>query len=680
VKSLLTSPLTIFIAQALVIITFSRIIGVIARRFHQPMVIAEMVAGILLGPSLLGWLAPSVSHVLFPDHSLRLVSVFSQVGLILFMFLVGMELDPKLLRGRARASLIISHASIVVPFVLGIALSFYLYPRLTITPKPAFMPFALFVGAAMSITAFPVLARILSERGLTTSKVGSLAITCAAIDDLTAWCILAFVVALARSTGMVGAVRTALLAIAYAAFVLYVVRPLLRRLSERGLRSDGLSQNLFGIALVLLLVSAWLTEIIGVHALFGAFLMGVAIPKERGFAHALVEKIEDIVVVFLLPLFFAYSGLRTHIGLIDGAEPLFRFVLVLVVACVGKFGGATLAARFTGLGWRESSVIGVLMNTRGLMELVVLNIGLDLHVISPRLFTMMVVMALFTTFITSPILARIYPAGRLVDELASERDGRPAADPAFTVLACTAPSDDDGGALTALAAALAGPRAMPSGEGRVFALRLLPPPDSASVAFGAEQNDGAAIEKLVARGAELGVAVRPLSFVSTDPSRDICRVAATKGAGLCLVAWERPLLGSAGLSRTVREVLDQAPCDVGVLVDRGLGEIRRIAVHGSSASAAAQLGRRLARGTGAEMDNVEDAARAEGYDLTLIDLGSDGFDEAAARIIQTSDGYSGPSDKRTNGATSLLLVRPGAERGKLFTPSVLGDASDAALV
>ncbi len=665
-KSLLTSPLTIFVAQALVIITFSRAIGLVARRLHQPMVIAEMLAGILLGPSLLGWLAPGVSRVLFPPESLGLVSVFSQIGLTLFQFLVCMELDPKLLRGRARASVIISHVSIVVPFVLGVVLAFYLHPRLSLSPKPPFLPFALFVGAAMSITAFPVLARILSERGMLGSKVGSLAITCAAIDDLTAWCILAFVVALARSTGLFGAARTALLAIAYAAFVLYVLRPLLRRLGERGLRSDGLSQNLFGIALVLLLVSAWITELIGVHALFGAFLMGVAIPKERGFAHALVEKLEDIVVVFLMPLFFAYSGLRTQIGLIDGGEPLFRFALVLGVACLGKFGGATLAARFTGLPWREASVIGVLMNTRGLMELVVLNIGLDLGVISARLFTMMVAMALITTFVTSPILARIYPAGRLVEELASERDGRPAEAPTFTVLACPASDDDDGGTLTTLAAKLAAKSGLP--PGRVYALRLLPPPDSASVAFSSEPNDAAVMDKLVARGATLGVAVRPLSFVSTDPSRDICRVAATKGAALTLIAWERPLLGNAGLSRTVREVLEQAPCDVGVLVDRGLGEIGRIAVHGPPGSSAAHVGRRLARGTGATLDAVEDPLAADGFDVVVVDLGADGrLDGERARLI-------------ANCPASLLLVRPGAERGKLFTPSLLGDASDAALV
>ncbi len=413
-KSLLSNPLTVFIAQALVLIGLARAIGVVARRLRQPMVVAEMLAGIALGPSLLGWLAPGVHAALFPRESLGMLGHFSQVGLLLFMFLVGLEFDPQLLRGRARASVAISHASIALPFALGAALASYLYPRISsweAAPAP-FASFALFMGAAMSITAFPVLARILIERGLMRSRIGAIALACAAVDDVTAWCILAFVVAIVRAAGIGPAVRTTALAAGYVVFVLFALRPLLARFAARGI---GVSQNVFALALGLLLVSSWITELIGVHALFGAFLMGAAIPKERELAATLAKKLEDVVVVFLLPLFFAHSGLRTRVGLIDRPEMWIQLGLILLVACAGKFGGSAIAARVTGLDWREASAIGVLMNTRGLMELVVLNLGLDLGVIPPGVFTMMVLMAMVTTIATTPLIQWIHPARLAAD-------------------------------------------------------------------------------------------------------------------------------------------------------------------------------------------------------------------------------------------------------------------------
>ena len=402
-SSLIYDPLTRLFGQIIAIVLVSRLLGLVSRRIAQPMVIAEITAGILLGPSLLGWLLPEAAGVLFAPESLGALQLLSQVGLVLFMFLIGLELDPKLLAGRARTSVAISHTSIVVPFALGAGLAFWLYPRLS-DPSVSFTAFTLFLGAAMSVTAFPVLARILSERRLLRTRVGAVTLACAAVDDVTAWCILAFVVAIARSTGLAAAGVTTVLSLVYIAAMFLLVRPLLSRLATRVSESEGLSNNAVAVVMLLLFASAWTTELIGIHALFGAFLLGAVLPKDGGFAHALAQKLEDLVLVVLLPLFFAYSGVRTQLGLLDTASDWWICGLIVLVASLGKFGGGAAAARLTGLSWRESGVLGILMNTRGLMELIVLNIGLDIGVISPTLFAMMVVMALVTTFLTSPVL------------------------------------------------------------------------------------------------------------------------------------------------------------------------------------------------------------------------------------------------------------------------------------
>lgn len=405
---LIPDEFTRFIAQIVVIILAARLIGMAMRWIRQPMVVAEIIAGILLGPSLLGWLFPDASAILFEPSSLGVLKLVSHVGLTLFMFLIGIELDPKLLRGRGRASLIISHTSIIVPFAFGLLSALYLYPRYS-SSTVSFSAFALFLGAAMSITAFPVLARILSERRLMRTRVGTVAIACAAVDDVTAWCILAFVVAVGRATGIDAAITTTLMALVYVAVMIGMVRPLLFRAAARVASAATISQNLIAAILILLFASSWVTELIGIHALFGAFIFGAILPKDQGFAQAIAHKLEDLVMVAFLPLFFAYSGLRTEIGLIHSAGSWLACALIIAVACVGKFGGGAFAARLTGFSWREAGAIGLLMNTRGLMELIVLNIGLDLGVISPTIFSMMVVMALFTTFMTTPLLHWIYP-------------------------------------------------------------------------------------------------------------------------------------------------------------------------------------------------------------------------------------------------------------------------------
>lgn len=401
---LLHSPLMLFIAQASAIILLSRLCGFLARRIGQPMVIAEIAAGILLGPSLLGWLLPDVSAVLFPKSSLTLLHMFSQVGLMLFMFLIGLELDPAHMRGRGPASLAISQAGIVVPFGLGLALALYLYPRVSDPEKVPFSSFGLFMGTAMSITAFPVLARILSELRLLKSKVGAVAITCAAFDDVAAWCILAVMTSVVRAHGVRAALQPTLYTVVYVALMLLVGRPFMKRFGARGSNREGLTQNMVAATFLLLLASCWMTELIGIHALFGAFMLGVIVPKTGGFAATLADKLEDFAVVFLLPMFFAYSGLRTQIGLLNSASAWILCALIVFVACLGKFGGITLAARLSGLNWRESSALGVLMNTRGLMELVVAGIGLEIGVISSTGFTILVLVAIVTTCMTGPLL------------------------------------------------------------------------------------------------------------------------------------------------------------------------------------------------------------------------------------------------------------------------------------
>lgn len=408
------TALALLLSQIAVVILVSRALGLVARWLGQPLVIAEMVAGIVLGPSLFGLLFPQAFGALFPATSLPVLKMLSQVGLVLFMFLVGLELDPALLRGRRRASVAISHTSIALPFALGVAGAWWLHEGYA--PKNvAFLPFSLFLGTAMSVTAFPVLARILTERGLTHSRVGAIAIACAAVDDVTAWCLLAVVVAIAHANAATQAFWTIGLAAVFSGFMLLVARPALRVLGKR-VAKQGLGTTAIAGVLLLLMISAGIAEVIGIHALFGAFLFGAILPREDGLDKQLAEKMESVAVVLLMPLFFAFSGLRTRIGLVSGVEHWLIVAALVGLATLGKFGGSTIAARLTGMRWREASAIGVLMNTRGLMELIVLNVGMDLGVITPTMFTMLVLMALFTTFATTPILRWVYPDRELLRE------------------------------------------------------------------------------------------------------------------------------------------------------------------------------------------------------------------------------------------------------------------------
>ena len=399
----LKHPLAILLLQIITIVIVARFFGWIFRKIGQPTVIGEIIAGIFLGPSVVGMYLPEYSAMLFPVESLGNLQFLSQIGLILFMFVIGMELDLKVLKNKANDAVVISHASIVFPFALGIGLSYFIYHRFA----PAgveFLSFSLFMGIAMSITAFPVLARIVQERGIHKTRLGTIVITCAAADDITAWCLLAAVIAIVKAGTFMSSLYVIGCATLYVLMMLFVVKPFLKKVGDLYANRNELSKPIVAIFLLTLIISSYMTEVIGIHALFGAFMTGAIMPDSTKFRNIFIEKVEDVALILLLPLFFVFTGLRTQIGLISDPELLKITGYIILVAVAGKFVGSALAARFVGQNWRDSLTIGALMNTRGLMELVVLNIGFDLGVLSPEIFTMMVIMALVTTFMTGPAI------------------------------------------------------------------------------------------------------------------------------------------------------------------------------------------------------------------------------------------------------------------------------------
>jgi len=400
----LDTPLSHLFIQLLVIVVAARTLGRLATRLGQPAVVGEMVAGLLLGPSLFGWLSPEAFTFVFPPESLATLRLLSQLGVCLFMFVVGMELNVSHVRDKAHAAVVVSHASIIVPYLLGVVLAYALYSQLA-APGATFTGFALFMGISMSITAFPVLARILQDRGLSRTPLGSTAITCAAVDDVTAWSLLAFVVAVARAASPWGAALDLLLVVVFIVLMLAVVRRALPRwLGYQALAQEEPTRGTLAIIFCMVVAAALTTEVIGIHALFGAFLAGAIMPQVPAFRHMVGVRVEHFSAVLLLPLFFAFTGLRTEVGLLGDLQGWLVCLAIIGVATLGKLGGSAVAARVTGMDWRESLQLGALMNTRGLMELIALNIGYDIGILSPRIFTMLVLMALVTTAMTGPLL------------------------------------------------------------------------------------------------------------------------------------------------------------------------------------------------------------------------------------------------------------------------------------
>ncbi len=611
-----------FLAIAIVML-FARLVGALARRVGQPRVMGEVLAGILLGPTVFGAVAPDLQRELFPADVIPYIGAAANLGLIFYMFLVGLELDLSQLKGRLRQTIAISNTGVAIPMMAGLAVAIPTYEL--VGPDNGFAGFALFMGVSMSITAFPVLARILVERRMLTRPVGALALASAAIDDVTAWFLIALATAVAVAGSFSGVVVTISLAIVFSLFMFLVVRRVLARVSVAYEEAGRVPVAWITAIFAGVLLSAYATEKIGIALIFGAFIMGAVMPRHAGLTEDVTHRVEDFVVLLLLPLFFAYTGLRTNIGLLDRPELILMTVGLIVVAIVCKFGGTILAARVVGLKWRESAVLGALMNTRGLTELIVLNLALEKSVISEALFAALVLMALVTTFMAGPVLKLIDPNnefGAPVEEELPEPTvvvGAPAIEGSILV----APQTD--GAieqLTALAAPLA--RAEPPRE--LIVARLLPPPRGSSVR-GALQTqelalgDATARMKRVHEGlASAGIPVRVAAFTSTDIGADLTRLAARENVDLVLVDGRRPLLGGGVPKGDVGDVLASAPSDVGVLVARedatiALASGSRVLVPFGGLEhdwAALELGAWLAASTGATLTLLGAAGASEG--------------------------------------------------------------------
>lgn len=511
----LAHPLALLLAQIITIILVARVFGWICRKIGQPTVIGEMIAGIVLGPSLVGMLFPEYSAMLFPKESLGNLQFLSQIGLILFMYVVGMELDLSVLKNKAKDAVVISHASIIIPFTMGTVLAYFIYQDYA----PAgveFSSFCLFLGIAMSITAFPVLARIVQERGLHRTRIGALVITCAAADDVTAWCILAAVIAIVKAGSFVSSLYIIGLSIAYVFLMLWVVKPFLKRIGDLYGNKDVISKPVIAIFFLTLLISSYTTEIIGIHALFGAFMAGAIMPENMRFRSIFIEKVEDVSQVMLLPLFFVFTGLRTQIGMLNDPSLWKICGLIIGVAVVGKFLGSAITARFVGQNWRDSFTIGALMNTRGLMELIVLNIGYDLGVLSTEIFSMMVIMALATTFMTGPALDLIgYIYNRKKNYIPAEirQESR------FKVLV-SFDSPEDGKSLLKLANAFV--KKM-RGNAMVTAMHISQSNEIHT--YNLEEYEKESFKAIFAEAENLGQKVTTLFKASTDIDSDIATVA-----------------------------------------------------------------------------------------------------------------------------------------------------------
>ncbi|MBW4610845.1 MAG: cation:proton antiporter [Hassallia sp. WJT32-NPBG1] len=577
--------------EVLIVIGMSRLIGLAFRRIKQPLVIGEIVAGIMLGPSLFGWVAPNLAATLFPPETVPFLNVLSQVGLIFFMFLIGLELNPKYLSGNLEIAVLTYHVSILVPFSLGTLLALLLYPLVS-NASVSFTAFALFLGAAMSITAFPVLARIITENNLQKTRLGTLALTCAAVDDVTAWCLLAIAIAVAREGSIGGAWHTIIASLLYIGFMVTVGRSFLQRLAIYYRRTRRLNQLLLALIYMGVVASAVITELIGIHLIFGAFLLGTIMPKNAGLVREIAVKTEDFVLIFLLPVFFAYSGLRTQIGLVNRPELWLLCALVLFVAIAGKYLGTYVAARFSGIEKREASALGWLMNTRGLTELIVLNIGLSLGVITPLLFTMLVIMALVTTFMTSPLLEWTYPK-RLIGLDVVESEDEPEASreiiatgdsygQIYRILVPVANPNTQKG-LVQLAVAIALNNQQPTA---VYPLSLI----ELSEDYAFESTPVEANRLIEERRQQLEELintleppstrsyVHPIIRISSNVARETAEIAELEPADLILVGWHRPAFSNNRLGGRVGQILTTAPVDVAVFIDRGKERLENLLV------------------------------------------------------------------------------------------------------
>lgn len=570
-------PIVLVLIDVLIVMGLSRTMGLLFSQIKQPLVIGEIVAGVMLGPSLLGMVFPAATAFLFPPDVIPMLGVLSQIGLIFFMFLIGLELNPRYLKGSLETAVLVSHVSILVPFSLGCLLALLLFPLMS-NNGVSFTAFSLFLGTAMAITAFPVLARIITENNLQNTRLGTLALTCAAVDDVTAWCLLLVAIAVTRTNSMIGALPNILAAGLYIAFMLTIGRQWLRKFILIYDEAGKLTQSMLAVIYGLVIISALMTELMGIHLIFGAFLLGAVMPKHEGLTRELATKTEDFVLTFLLPIFFAYSGLRTQVGLLNSL-PLWGLCgLVLLVAISGKYIGTFVAARVCGLSKRDASALGWLMNTRGLTELIVLNIGLNLGVITPLLFTMLVIMALVTTFMTSPLLEWTYPK-RLIreQEMPPENPGPDRLDYAILVPVAN-PKSQQG--LMKIAIEIA---RSPVHRAVVYPLSLIQfEQDHAfeSLPQEADRRIRRRKEELATSLASISSTkaqsvietmvqpmIEPIVQLSGDVARTTHDVALARNTDLIVVGWHRPAFSSNRLGGRVGQILSTAPVDVAVFVD-----------------------------------------------------------------------------------------------------------------
>lgn len=712
-----------------VVILVARVLGAAVGRLGQPRVMGEVLGGILLGPSLLGWVGDALpvlgaaQDFVFPREVITLLDGAASIGLVFYMFLVGLELDPGILKGRWTQASFISNASVLVPLTLGIAVALWIFDSYGQGP---FLAFALFMGVAMSITAFPVLARILTERRMLRRPVGATAMASAAVDDVTAWGLLALAIAVGRGESELELIRIIALTAAFTAVMALVVRRLLARVSDAYDEVGSLPAVWFAVILVGILVSAFTASAIGIAGIFGAFIMGMVMPRRADLTHDLTQRVEPFVVTVLLPLFFVVTGFKADLTRINDPGLWLVALLLIAVAVVAKWGGAMLAARFVGFNLRESAAIGALMNTRGLTELIVLNVGLELGVLNTELFTMMVLMAVVTTFMAGPALMLIDPRRtlaaepgeeieaelRAAEEVSAEPAGERAA-PAGAPIVVALADIRNAGSLLGVAAPLA--TADDGGEGRELILAaLVPPGEGVTGPAGEARRLRDAADRineqrdlLIARGHR----ARSLAYTSPDAADDLIRLTDLLGASLLVMDAQRPLVGSWVPRGATGRILERASCDVAIVIERSDWQDRAaeglpVVVPFGGADhdwAALELGALLAKarhtwmrilGAGADEGGGRDASalmasaslivqRMTGIRVepVLITSARDSMLEAsrdaAALIVGLSDRWKeeglGPlrTDIARQSEAPTIFVRRGARPGALSGPQTM---------
>jgi Kef-type K+ transport system membrane component KefB len=569
-----------FFIAVVIVMLFARLCGSLMPKIGQPRVMGEVLAGLLLGPTLFGVIAPHLQSAIFASDIVPYIGVAANLGLIFFMFLIGLEVDLGQLRGRARMTLAVSNTALLVPLMLGTLVALPLYPLLA--PKTRFAAFALFVGVSMSVTAFPVLARIISERRMLKRPLGALALSAAAVDDVSAWFLIALATAVASAGSGLAVLETIGWAVLFCLGMALLVRPVLARAAVAYDEAGRIPGTWITVIFAGVLLSSIATETIGIAVIFGAFVMGIVMPRHAGLSEDITRRVEDFVLTLLLPLFFAYTGLRTNVALLGTGELVLITLGLCAIAIVGKYGGTLIAARVIRLPWRESAVLGALMNTRGLTELIVLNLALNLGVISQALFAALVIMALVTTFMAGPLIRLLDPKNTFgegaEDELAAIAGPITApvgAAPEHSIL--VAPQSD--AALDQLLA-LAEPLARSEPRRELILARLIRPPRGAGVRGGLQTEArlvDQASDELQRRRGELqddGVNVRAVAFTSADAGRDLTRLTRSDDVDLVLLDGRRPLLGDGVPREEVGTVLNEARCDVAVLVAREGVEVR----------------------------------------------------------------------------------------------------------